>query len=109
VWKPRLVRGGAAPLVEGWWSPHYNVKIPATTVIYESASPDVTTPAAPLRFAWLLVPGRGTPPDYRVAAIVRGRVGKEEGDIVLVLRPDGKTDRLAFPRGGAAPMVELAR
>ncbi|WP_162274684.1 alginate lyase family protein [Verrucomicrobium sp. GAS474] len=105
AWRPpRIVMGESKPLVQGWWSPSYNVKLPAPVALYESASPDVATPAAPKCFAWLLVPGEGTPPDYRVV-----KAEKKEGKWLLtVRRPDGGEDNLALRPGGGTPSVSLA-
>jgi hypothetical protein len=51
-----VVAGREEPGVQGWYSGHYNEKVPAPTAVYSAVIPGTTT------FTWVLVPGRGDVP-----------------------------------------------
>ncbi len=49
-WKVDLLRGQSEPFEAGWYSPSFNVRIPATQAIYK------TKITGPIRFAWIIAP-----------------------------------------------------
>jgi hypothetical protein len=52
-WRISVVVGQETPLVQGWYSPHYNTKEPAPTAIFSSRIEQSET------IAWILLPARG--------------------------------------------------
>lgn len=56
AWEVSLARGQVEPDIQGWWSPKYNEKQPATTAIYKTA---LSSSAV---WAWLIVAHRDAAP-----------------------------------------------
>lgn len=54
-WRVTVVSGQNTPEIQGWYSAHYNQRVPAPTAVYTARMTQSTT------FAWLLLPARGVP------------------------------------------------
>jgi hypothetical protein len=85
MWKADIVRRPDDPQIQGWYSPHYNTRLPCATAVYRA---DGLATAA---FAWLLTPARGAVP----ALVPR----------VDALGPDGEI-RIAVPTA-AGPVFDV--
>jgi hypothetical protein len=48
-WNATIVEGQETPVIQGWYSADYNVKVPNPTMIYQ------TTISHPVTFAWLMI------------------------------------------------------
>ena len=55
-WRVKLVSGQEKPVIQGWYSAEYGIKVPNATAIYE------TNVAEPVTFAWVLVPSQAQVP-----------------------------------------------
>jgi hypothetical protein len=90
-WRVALVSGRETPDIQGWYSPHYNLKAPAPTAVYSARVPESTT------FAWLLVPARGTPERAEAALMVDGEAARVR---VIIA---GRTSEASLPLSGDGP------
>ena len=86
-WRVEAVKGDGPPNIQGWYSPEYNQKDPATCLIY---SRDVV--AGPSTSVWLLVPYIGGQPTVEADVIaetdmtwVTAKIGSENVQAVLPL------------------------
>jgi len=87
MWKADLVRGPDDVTIQGWFSPEYNTKLPATCAVYRAAIDGDAT------FAWVLAPVT---------------CGLAEPLTVEALRMDGGVVHLSMGGGGQALEVALS-
>ncbi len=79
AWDTELVAGRETPEIQGWYSPRYGEKVPASTAVYRCRIEGSTA------FAWLLVPAKGTVPPARLRVEAR----EAEGLVLTVKIGDG--------------------
>ena len=58
AWTVEVVKGRKEPTIQGWFSRIQNEIVPSPCAIYEAKGVKTA------RFAWLIVTGEGTPPEY---------------------------------------------
>jgi len=95
MWKVDLVRYPDDESVQGWYSPQYNTKRPATCAVYRT---DIEQTAV---FAWMLTPGRGGVPTVEAGATFDG--GRAE------LRWDDGRRAVVDLDGPEPPTVDVTR
>ena len=89
-WKVDLVRGQEKPFIQGWYSPRYGRKAPATVAVFSGrVEADAT-------FAWLLLPARGDVPRAKTASVT---MDGQRAAIHVELH-NGETWDLAVPEAG---------
>lgn len=99
AWEIEAVHGRTDPRPQGWFSPHYGVKMPAPCVVYSTHIPRTTT------FAWVLVPGTDAPP-VPVSLVADWQVVPR---FQVQLRPRDPVDTLEVSVNVAAPRFRRAR
>jgi hypothetical protein len=62
-WELLLAKGQETPMLQGWYSPAYNVVQPSFTAVYHANVSETCD------FAWVLVPAADTVPEVRVTAL----------------------------------------
>lgn len=85
-WKPEIIKGQEKPVIQGWYSSVFGVKVPNSTVVY-SADISESTP-----FAWLLLPADGEVPNIeaemeRKGDLIELSVKEENGSHVRITLP----------------------
>ena len=85
-----LVRGQEKPVIQGWYSPKYNTKVPAFAATYEAR-----VEAGVATFAWLILPYEGPDaPDVSAEFVSNG-----EREAVLRVNVGGKPVEVTVPLG----------
>lgn len=69
-WKVNLIKGQTEPIIQGWYSPDFNVKIPNTAAVFSSSINNTET------FCWILIPAEGEVPfvETEIIEISKNRV-----------------------------------
>lgn len=87
-WQPAIFAGQEKPVIQGWYSADYGVKVPSPTCVYSAAIDGNAT------FGWLLVPALGPVPVYE-ATWEHGKEGikitihsKNESPTIIVVPLD---------------------
>jgi hypothetical protein len=92
-WRVALVSGRETPEMQGWYSAHYNHKVPAPTAVYTARIKRSAT------FAWLLLPARGAPESPPAALTADGEAARIRVTI------GGRTSEATVPTTAGVPPV----
>ncbi len=98
-WHAAILEGQEKPVIQGWYSADYGIKVPNPTVVYSANIEESSN------FAWLLAPAAGIVPvfdaDFQVLneAVSLSIVQKGAAPTVITLPLDGQAGKVIVKRG----------